>query len=74
MNEPRNWLPPRGAMMFITTPVPVGDAGSTPASLSSESWTVSPPKPIEWAEESRNDPAGAPSSVNTCEKMTAPLK
>ena len=60
--------------MFITTPVPVGEAASTPLSFSSVSCTVSPPKPIEWADESRNDPAGAPSRVKTCEKMTAPLK
>ena len=71
---PLNALPPRGAMMFITTPVPVGEAASTPLSLSSESCTASPPKPMEWADESRNDPAGAPSSVNTWEKITAPLK
>ncbi len=47
MAEPLNALPPRGAMMFMTTPVPVGEAASTPLSFSSVSCTVSPPNPME---------------------------
>ena len=39
-------LPPRGAMMFITTLVPVGELASTPPSLTSASATVSVPMSI----------------------------
>ena len=35
-------FPPRGAMMFITTLVPVGELASTPPSLTSASAVVSP--------------------------------
>ena len=40
---PLTVFPPRGAMMFITTLVPVGELASTPPSLTSASATVSPP-------------------------------
>src|SRR4030095_9816643 len=60
--EPFTMLPPRGAMMFITTLVPVGELASTPPSLTSASATVSVPISIWYAAPSLEVAAGYHSS------------
>src|SRR6185295_7344687 len=44
--DPLRTLPPRGARMFITTLVPVGELASTPPSFTSASAIVSVPMSI----------------------------
>src|SRR4030095_17083957 len=60
--DPLTMLPPRGAMMFMTTLVPVGELASTPPSLISASATVSVPMSIWNAAPSLEVAAGYHSS------------